>query len=185
MAPHDWQKYLKFRCTGCGNCCRDTVVCITDGDVQRIVEGTGRSPLEFVRFYTHDEISMSTNDPLWVKFGDHKAVMGLRWTRDHCIFLDNETNLCTIYEHRPVTCRDHPFNVTFSDIGAVEKISLSKIVKCLHEWDGNLSRRELRRVQSWNERQEESYLKKVREWNSRKTGPKTRPAFLRFLGFSV
>jgi Fe-S-cluster containining protein len=185
VATQDWQKYLKFRCTGCGNCCRDTLVCITDADVQRIVDGTGKSPLEFVRFYTHDEISMSTNDPLWVKFNDHKAVMALRSILDRCVFLDNDTNLCTIYEHRPVTCRDHPFNVTFSDTGAVEKISLSKIVKCPHAWDGNIPRRELRKVQTWNERQEESYLKKVRQWNRCKTGPRTRPAFLRFLGFSV
>ena len=185
MEPQDWQKYLKFRCTGCGNCCRDTVVCITDADIQRIVDGTGKSPLKFVRFYTHDKISMSTNDPLWVKFNDQKAVMGLRSIQDRCVFLDDETNLCTIYEHRPVTCQDHPFNVTFSDTGAVEKISLSKIVKCPHAWDGDVSRRELRRVQTWNERQEESYLKKVGEWNRSKTGQKTRPAFLRFLGFSV
>jgi Fe-S-cluster containining protein len=128
---------------------------------------------------------MSTHDPLWVKFADQKAVMGLRSIRDHCIFLDNQTNRCTIYEHRPITCRDHPFNATFSDSGALEKISLSKIVPCPHAWDGNVSRRELRKVQTWNERQEESYLKKVREWNARKTGSKTRPAFLRFLGFSV
>ena len=185
VAMQDSQKYLKFRCTGCGNCCRDTVVCITDTDVQRIVDGTGKSPLEFVRFYSHDEISMSTNDPLWVKFNDQKAVMALRSIQDRCVFLNDETNLCTIYEHRPVTCRDHPFNVTFSETGAVEKISLSKIVKCPHAWDGNISRHELRKVQTWNERQEESYLKKVRQWNRRKTGPKTRPAFLRFLGFSV
>ena len=128
---------------------------------------------------------MSTNDPLWVKFNDHKAVMALRSIVDRCVFLDDDTNLCTIYEHRPVTCRDHPFNVTFSDTGAVEKISLSQIVKCPHAWDGNISRRELRRVQTCNERQEEIYLKKVREWNRSKTGQKTRPGFLRFLGFSV
>ncbi len=128
---------------------------------------------------------MSTHDPLWVKFNDEKAVMALRSIQDRCVFLDNETNLCTIYEHRPVTCRDHPFSVTFSDTGAVEKISLSKIVKCPHAWDGNISRRELRKVQTWNERQEENYLKKVRAWNRCKTHPKTQPAFLRFLGFSV
>ena len=161
------------------------MVCITDGDVRRIVEGTGKSPQDFVKFYTHDEISMSTNDPLWVTFSDQKAVMGLRSTKDHCVFLHDETNFCTIYEHRPVTCRDHPFNVTFSDTGAVEKISLSKIVKCPHAWDGSISRRELRRVQTWNERQEENYLNKVRDWNRQKPGPKTRPAFLRFLGFAV
>ena len=114
---------------------------------------------------------MSTDDPLWVKFNDKKAVMGLRSIQDRCVFLDNETSLCTIYEHRPVTCRDHPFNVTFADTGAVEKISLSRIVKCPHAWDGNISRRDLRRVQTWNERQEESYVKKVREWNRTKSGP--------------
>jgi hypothetical protein len=185
MTPQDWEKYLKFRCTGCGNCCRDTVVCVTDSDVLRIVDGTGKAAREFVRFYRHDEIAMSENDPLWVKFKDHKAVMALRSVHDRCMFLDDKTNLCTIYEHRPVTCRDHPFNVTFSDTGAVTKISLSKIVKCPHAWDGDITRRELRRVQTWNERQEESYLKKVREWNSRAEGPRTGPAFLRFLGFSV
>jgi Fe-S-cluster containining protein len=120
-----------------------------------------------------------------VKFNDQKAVMALRSIQDRCVFLNDETNLCTIYEHRPVTCRDHPFNVTFSETGAVEKISLSKIVKCPHAWDGNISRRELHKVQTWNERQEELYLKKVREWNQRQAGLKTRPEFLRFLGFSV
>jgi hypothetical protein len=72
-----------------------------------------------------------------------------------------------------------------SDTGAVKNISLSKIVKCPHEWDGTVSRREFPAVQTWKERQEDSNLKKVRKWNSRKTGPKTRSAFLRFLGFSV
>jgi len=185
MAGFDWTRYLKFRCTGCGNCCRDTVVCVTDADVRRIVEGTGRAPMEFVRFYTYDEVSMSTSDPLWVKFSDRKAVMGLRSTRDRCWFLDHPTNLCTIYEHRPVTCRDHPFNVTVSDRGAIEKISLSRIVKCPHAWDGRITRRSLRAIQTWNERQEEAYLEKVKVWNKKKGGLRTRPAFLRFLGFSV
>jgi hypothetical protein len=89
----NWEKYLKFRCTGCGNCCRDTVVCITDGDVKRIVEATGLSPLKFVQFYDHDEVSMSENDPLWISFADRKSVMGLRSTHDRCIFLDDKGNL--------------------------------------------------------------------------------------------
>lgn len=185
MAGFDWTRYLKFRCTGCGNCCRDTVVCITDADVRRIVDGTGRSPLDFVRFYTHDEISMSTSDPLWIKLAGYKAVMGLRSTRDRCWFLDHETNLCTIYEHRPVTCRDHPFNVSVSRNGAVERISLSRIVKCPHAWDGHITRRSLRVIQTLNEHQEEAYIEKVKKWNKNKSGPRTRPAFLRFLGFSV
>jgi Fe-S-cluster containining protein len=160
-------------------------VCITDGDVRRIVDSTGKSPMEFVRFYTHDEVSMAVTDPLWVQFDRRKAVMGLRSILDRCIFLDNRSNLCRIYEHRPLTCRKHPFKVTLSGTEAVERIFLSKIVNCPHEWDGNVSRRELRKVQTWNEHQEKDYVEKIREWNRRKTGPKTGPEFLRFLGFSL
>lgn len=180
-----WEKYLKFRCTGCGNCCRDTVICITDGDVKRIVNATGLAPLKFVKFYDHDEVSMSENDPLWVSFAGRKAVMGLRSTQGRCVFLDDRTNRCGIYEVRPVTCRDHPFNVSLSDTGALKNISLSRIVKCPHEWDGNIAKRELRRVRTWNERQEGRYLEKLKVWNRQKNGPRTQPAFLRFLGFSV
>ncbi len=180
-----WEKYLKFRCTGCGNCCRDTVVCVNDEDVRRIADGTGHSPKDFVGFFSHDEIAMSHSDPLWLRFDKGKAVMGLRKTRDHCIFLDAKTNLCKIYDHRPVTCRDHPVNVTFSDTGAVVKMSLSRIVKCPHAWDGHTSKRELRSVQTINQRHENGYLKKVRAWNQRKGSPKTAAGFLRFLGFAM
>lgn len=185
MPEPSWLKYLKFRCTGCGNCCRNTVVCLTDADVKRIVEGTGQSPLDFVRFYSHDEVSMSQKDRSWVRLARGKRVMALRWVGEHCRFLEDKTNRCTVYEHRPVTCRDHPFNVTFSDAGAVEKITLSRIVPCPHAWDGHITRRSLRATQALNERQEQSYVEKVREWNRRKTGSRTERAFLRFLGFDL
>jgi len=64
MTAPDWHRYLNFRCTGCGNCCRNTVVCITDGDIRRIVEGTGKSPRDFVCFYTHDEVAVARDDQL-------------------------------------------------------------------------------------------------------------------------
>lgn len=180
-----WEKYLRFRCTGCGNCCRDTVVCINDEDIRRIVDGTGKPPKEFVRFYTHDEIAMSHRDPLWLRFDKGDAVMGLGKIADRCVFLDNKSNLCKIYEYRPVTCRDHPVNVAFSDTGAVVKMWLSRIVKCPHAWDGNISKRELRRVQTLNQRHETAYLEKVRAWNQRKDGPRTASGFLHFLGISA
>ena len=185
MTAPDWRRYLKFRCTGCGNCCRDTIVCITDADVRRISEGTGTSPLAFVRFYGHDEIAMSDNDPSWVRLNKGRRVMALKKTRDRCVFLENSTNRCTIYEHRPVTCRDHPFNLTFAASGALEKISLSRIVKCPHQWDGDIQRRELRRINDWNEQQQETYVSKIQAWHKVKTGRRTGKKFLRFLGFEV
>lgn len=149
-----WEKYLKFRCTGCGNCCRDTIVCINDEDVRQIVLGTGKTPQEFVRFFTPDEIAMSRHDPLWLRFDSAPAVMGLRKIHDRCLFLDPQSNRCTIYEYRPVTCRDHPVNVAFSDSGAVVKMWLSRIVECPHAWDGKITKRELRRLQTLNQRHE-------------------------------
>jgi Fe-S-cluster containining protein len=185
MPAPDWRRYLKFRCTGCGNCCRDTIVCLTDADVRRISEGTGKSPLAFVRFYSHDDIAMSDNDPSWVRLGKGRRVMALKKTHDHCVFLENSTNRCTVYEHRPVTCRDHPFNLTYSDSGALEKISLSRIVKCPHEWDGKVQRSELRRINDWNEQQQETYVSKIKAWHKVKTGRKSAKEFLRFLGFAI
>jgi len=185
MAGPDWRRYLKFRCTGCGNCCRDTIVCLTDADVRRISEGSGQNPRAFVRFYSHDDIAMSDNDPSWVRLGKQRRVMALKRTHDRCVFLANSTNRCTIYEHRPVTCRDHPFNLTFSTSGALEKISLSRIVKCPHEWDGKIQRRELRRVNDWNEQQQETYVIKIKAWHQIKMGRKSGTEFLRFLGFEV
>jgi len=128
---------------------------------------------------------MSDSDPSWVRLGKGRRVMALKTTHDHCVFLESASNRCTIYEHRPVTCRDHPFNVTFSARGVVEKISLSRIVKCPHAWDGNVPRRELRRINNWNEEQQESYVKKIKAWNQIRSGRKTGKEFLRFLGFDI
>lgn len=176
-----WRKYLRFRCTGCGNCCRETVVLLTDADVRRISEGTGRAPAEFVRFFGKDAVEMEKRHPLWVRFDLGRAVMGLKWRGQHCMFLD-EDNRCSIYDLRPVVCREHPFNVSLSDSGAVQRISLSRVVECPHEWDGRVSLTEVRSVVRWNERQSDAYTEKVRAWNRRRAGSRTRTDFLRYLG---
>ena len=149
MPATDWRKYLKFRCTGCGNCCRGTVVMITDDDVTRLVEGTGRDPRDFVRFYDQERVDVAKASPWWIRLGSKKAVMALRWQRGpRCTFLTAD-NRCTVYEHRPVACREHPFNVTLADSGALERMTISRIVECPHEWDGDISRREVTRIARW------------------------------------
>lgn len=172
---------VKFRCTGCGNCCKGTAVYITPEDVHRIAEGTGKSPREFIRFFYDTFLTITKRDTFALRFGKQRAVMGLKWKSGHCMFL-GEDNMCTIYDHRPVTCRQHPFNVTLSATGAVERLSLSRIVTCLYEMDGNVSKRHLSNLLNWNDRQTVAYEKTVKAWN--KTDPKepTRNAFLRFIG---
>ena len=183
-ASTDWRKYLKFRCTGCGNCCVGTVVMLTDADVGRITEGTGREVTEFVRFVPQADVHIPKRDPWWVRVGAQKAVMALKWKRGRCVFLDAE-NRCTIYEHRPVTCREHPFEIDVDAGRRITDIRLSTIVDCPHDWDGKISQREMKAVAAWNDRQSDAYLEKVIAWNRALSGRKTRPGFLRFLGFRV
>ena len=101
-----------------------------------------------------------------------------------CIFLDDDDR-CTIYEDRPVTCREHPFEIELSESRAVIDIAISDIVECPHDWDGKLTKRELCTVVTWNERQSDPFLEKIKAWNRRRAGSKTRPAFLRWLGYQV
>ncbi len=181
MPAFDWRKYLKFRCTGCGNCCRGTVVLITDDDVNRIVQGIGRDPRDFVRFYDEERVEIAKSSPWWIRVGAKRAVMALRWQRGpRCIFLSAD-NDCTIYEHRPVVCREHPFNVTLSESGAVQRMTINRVVDCPHDWDGNRTRREIGRVARWNQRQADDFTGKIKTWN-RGAKSRTRPGFLRFLG---
>jgi hypothetical protein len=67
----------------------------------------------------------------------------------------------------------------------LEKISLSRIVKCPHAWDGRLRHRELRRINTWNEQQQEGYVMKIKAWHAIKTGRKSIKEFMRFLGFEI
>ena len=180
-AVKDWRELLKFRCTGCGNCCKGTIVMLTDHDVRRIVEGTGIAPREFVRFFGEDEIKLAKRHPFWIRFANRRATMALRWGRERCFFLDSEDQ-CTIYEDRPLACREHPFNITLSNTGAVEDLSLSKVSECLYELDGNVTRRELAAVCRWNEAESEEYQEQIKAWNRRRKGSRTRAEFMALFG---
>jgi Fe-S-cluster containining protein len=172
------REYLNFSCTGCGNCCRDTIVLITDADVRRIMEGTGKPAREIVRFFSN--VEMPQRDSLWIRFGGaRRAAMALRWENRHCAFLGDD-NRCQIYEHRPVTCRSHPFELKLSDTGALIKLGISGVAKCPHEWEGSHSIRSLKATEKWNTDQVEAFEAKVKAWNRRRSGKRTGDEFLRF-----
>ena len=185
MISNDWQRYLKFRCTGCGNCCRRTTVMVTDEDVRRLEQGTGLPAREFVRFVGESDVELEKRSPWWIRVGKRRALLALQHRPGGaCRFLD-EDNRCTVYEHRPVTCREHPFEVAISESGALQHIALSTIVECPHAWDGHYTKREVKGVARWNDRQSDAYLDEVARWNRRRQGRKSRPAFLRYLGFEA
>lgn len=79
-------------CKACGNCCRSLNVEVGNDDLQRLAKGT-LIPISEIRQRVHLEPNV---DPDIIgHFHSHP-----------CTFLDG--TLCTVYEHRPSTCRDYP-----------------------------------------------------------------------------
>jgi Fe-S-cluster containining protein len=179
MPRPTWERLLKFRCTGCGNCCKGTYICITDEDARRLATGLGRPVESFVRFAREDETTLGKRHAWWVRFAQRRGVMVLRWRRGRCIFLDGDDR-CTAYQHRPLVCRIHPFNVTLSgeDTGGVEKLSMNRVTECPHEWDGHQTKRDLGLLERLLWRESDRYIAKIERWNRRR--PRRSPmAFLR------
>lgn len=172
-----WRRNLKFQCTGCGKCCRETVVLVTDVDVRRLMENTGLAAKEIVRFFKPEEFVMEKRHPFWIQFDSGPAVMGLRWNSGQCRFLGVDDR-CGVYDARPVTCREYPFSVVQDSDGAFQSLEIEHVVECPGTMDGSGSLREIRAVIRWNEEQSATYVQKVRSWNRLRLTRRTRPAFL-------
>ncbi len=182
-SKQDWRKWLNFSCTACGNCCKNTIVLITDGDVRRIMEGTGLPAKAFVRFFSN--VEMPQRDSLWIRLGKRRVAMGLKWESKptRCMFLGAD-NMCGVYEHRPVTCRSHPFEIKTNDNWGITRLGISAVVDCPHEWDGEHTLRELKATERWNCDQVEAFEVKVKAWNRKRSGKRTADEFLRFVGLA-
>jgi len=179
-----WEKLLRFRCTGCGNCCKGTHICVTDADVRRLSEGLKRSAESFIHFVPEDDIALGKRHGWWVRFARRKlrGVMALKWNKGRCIFLD-EQERCTAYAFRPIVCRIHPFNVTLTDEdkGGVAKLTMSRVTPCPHEWDGHVKKRDLSLLERLLWRESDAYMTKVVAWNRRRKGVRTPRQYLREL----
>ena len=109
---------LPFKCTECGKCCQ------TIGDVYMspeesaaAAEAMGLSYSSFVQRYASHRLleggkfvaHFSNNNEdveyCWIRLRDQAFSDGTA----ACVFLDQETKHCQIYENRPVQCRTYPF----------------------------------------------------------------------------
>jgi hypothetical protein len=77
----------------CGNCCRALIIeaCLQDAEVEPRIKECG-SPI-----YRGSEFTAS----------GERELQGyvLNGKQGHCVFLDDASNLCTIYATRPLVCR--------------------------------------------------------------------------------
>jgi len=179
MSAH-WQKLLQFRCTCCGNCCREPIVLVTDEDVRRVVSHTQEKPEDIVRFYRPNEVAWGTRNPGWIRFRGGRRILGLRRNRRGCRYLDPD-DLCTIYAYRPVTCRRYPFDVELDAQGGLEGMSISRSVDCPYELDGQTLEAEIASICAWEDAEESPYHQKVKSWNRRRSIG-TQRSFLDYVG---
>ncbi|MGJ3238262.1 MAG: YkgJ family cysteine cluster protein [Anaerolineae bacterium] len=80
-------------CTECANCCRNLDVQLGEDDLERLANGI------------HIPISTLREQQVQVQDADDPDIIGI-FKPKPCAFLQGK--LCTVYTHRPTSCRDYP-----------------------------------------------------------------------------
>lgn len=122
---------LTEKCLACLNCCKDTVVPVNDHDVRRLMDHTGLPADDIVRLWGPEDVTSPASDPDWIHMDYGRRMMGLKKKRggESCRFLSQE-GFCTVYTHRPGTCRTYPFNVYLDEDNTIERVTIARGVKC-------------------------------------------------------
>jgi len=184
--------HLRFRCTGCGNCCRDLRVPLTDADLRRLIDATGRAASEIVAWLPTDSVDLIGEPGSLVLLGHDGglALMVLAQRDGACVFLGAQER-CGVYDARPGNCRLYPFAASFGRRGGIRRLRLLGGTECDHARDGDNDAHALRRADErrWDEHR--SYLAQISRWNRAQRhrailgrGLRGAPEFLTFLGFA-
>ena len=181
---------LHFRCTGCGNCCRDPLLPVTDSDLRRIVDHTNLAARDLVRWIDRHGIDLPGEPESFVTLRSGRRVMVLRHEHGHCQFLADD-NRCKIYEARPLGCRIFPFDPDFNHHGKLIRLRLIEATDCLYEKDGSNNVRDLFALHKRTEDELSQYQSKVVAWNQLQRrrarqgwAAATTTEFLAYLGFN-
>jgi len=98
MDPTPWySEGLPFRCTQCGDCCTGApgYVWVNNAEIKELAAAAGEPDVErFERHYVR-------------KVGIRKSLR--EFANGDCVFFDNKTRKCGVYEARPRQCRTWPF----------------------------------------------------------------------------
>jgi Fe-S-cluster containining protein len=182
---------LRFRCTSCGNCCRDLRVPLTHADLRRLVDASGETAAQIVTWLEPDAVDM-TGEPGSMVLLDHasrRALMTLAQRASACRFLGADER-CGVYDARPASCRLYPFEPSFGRRGGLRRLRLLPGTECEYAHDGHNDPHALRVAdeQRWGEHR--SYLARIAIWNRSqrhraRLGHVLRGSseFLEFLGF--
>lgn len=97
---------LPFDCTGCGKCCQTKgEVYLNPSETKEAAAVLNMSIDEFKDKYTSRDVTGKKIKDSWTVLKQKKDSKGI----EGCIFLDEETKMCSIYEARPLQCSTYPF----------------------------------------------------------------------------
>jgi Fe-S-cluster containining protein len=180
---------LKFRCTGCGNCCRDPLLPLTSADLHRIVNNSRIAAAEVISWVPCRDIDLTSGSENFASLRAGLRVMVMRRQRGGCRFLGSDDR-CRIYSLRPLGCRIFPFDPDFGRNGKLVRLRMIDATECNCEMAGTNSIHDLRRLHQATELELAAYHTQVADWNRaqrrrRRRGQAALPAteYLRFLGF--
>lgn len=158
---------LRFRCSGCGNCCKEPVLPLTNEDVRRLAAATGDEPADFVRFLPSSAIAMDHEPEAFLRLRQGRRVMTLRQSNGRCRYLTSEDR-CSVHDARPLGCRVFPLDATFGKRdGRLRRLTLIQATTCEYELDGRQSVPRLRRLTADYEAANARWHLWIAEWNRR------------------
>lgn len=101
-----FKEKIFFSCNFCGSCCKEMDIPITHYDIERIIKSGTTLELDmFITFYP----STPESEYSALLYNEYSTLFLSNNLSDNaCIFLVD--NKCSIYEHRPNTCRTWPIS---------------------------------------------------------------------------
>ncbi len=87
---------LRFKCTGCGDCCTGApgYVWVNQQEIDALAARLGMKVEKFEAKYVR-------------RIGVRRSLV--EFSNGDCVFFDNQTRKCNVYNERPRQCRTWPF----------------------------------------------------------------------------
>jgi Fe-S-cluster containining protein len=129
---------LNFRCTACGNCCRNLRVAVTSLDVARLAAARAAEPSSLVAWLAPDAVDMTGEPESFVELDEGRRLMVLAQRDGACLLLGAD-NRCGAYAARPRDCRTFPFDFaeTNASHSSARHLTLLPLQDCEYDNDGH------------------------------------------------
>lgn len=117
-----------FRCTQCGNCCKELFVAVTHRDLQRLQDATQTPASSMVTWLPPGAVEIASAAGQFLSTADGLRLMVLAHEAGACRFLSADKR-CSVHEHRPLDCQQFPLHV--SHRGKVEFLTEARPMPAL------------------------------------------------------